>query len=529
MLDVSNRLKTSDPEYFYALCVSALFLSASLVIVSFSPESRIGSADVAISYAVLITWVSCRMMNRPGGTSALPFFLLGTAIFFGMGTYIAVHEPQAHNFFTIDEQEHLLSKVNLVNALSVFVIVLFAGIQGRRPAGGVPAHTAAKTLELFLPWLPGLLLLALPSHALAWITFPHVESNLLHSILRLIDFFTLFAVFIGAALFHRVRPVLRAIILMLVVLYFLEGMLSLSKRTMLSPILVLGSGFWIGGYYRRAAGLMFVTGVAAYFLLLTAIVPLGRGHALYHPFKNTVSERTQIVSEVLADLPNIDHSHRRDKAFSRLSPTQFSASFILSYDLGARGESLSQASYVLIPRIFWSDKPPITPGKHFDSIWRGAESTSGLGITYSAEAYWNYGWAGVVVVSIYMGLMIGWFSGRWYKYQRYGVAYIGVFIFHPWASRNLLLVESSVVGTFFGGMIKLAVLILLLDVTIRVLRALPLFADRLDAMVHPALVSPGPAPGMLAWVHRRIDLMRFYAEARRITFRFQSRKAVPAG
>lgn len=529
MIEFSLRLRFADPTYFQALAVSALYLAASVIVAVASPSSTVGTADVAIGYAILISIVACRMLNRGGGMSALPFFLLGTAIFFGLGTFLAVHEPQAHNHFTSDERAYTLWKVNLVNALSVFVIVVFAGFQGQRPAGKLRDDTAARTLGQIRPWLPMLLVVSIPCHALAWITFPHVEDSLLHSILRLVDFLPLFTTFVGAALFHRISTLQRILVLIIVVLYFCEGMLSLSKRTMLSPVLVMGTGLWIGGHYRKAAGLLFAAGVAAYFLLLTAIVPLGRGHVLYHNWKNTIAERAVIVGETVSNLHRIDHDHRRRKALARLSPTQFAASFILAHDLGASGDSLAQAPYVLIPRIVWSDKPLITPGNDFDTIWRGTESTSGLGITYSAEAYWNFGWAGVLVVSAYMGLMIGWFSGRWYKFQQHGLSHVGIFVFGPWAIRNLLLVESNVVGTFFGGMIKLAVLILALDLVIRLWRSVPLFVDRLDAIVHPALVSSGSRRGVIAWVGGRIDLMRFRSEARGMKFRFHTRKADPAG
>ncbi|MEM7212814.1 MAG: hypothetical protein AAF479_13130 [Pseudomonadota bacterium] len=528
MLEFSSRVRFADPTYVLALFVSAMFVAASFAVSVFAPDSTVNTADIAIGYAILITLVACMMLNRGGGMSAIAFFLLGTAIFFGLGTYLSVHEPQAHNYFTSDERAHVLSKVNLINALSVFVVVLFAGILGQRPAGGVPTDTATRTLDQLRPWLPTLLFVSIPCHALAWLTFPHVEHSLLHSILRLIDFLPLFSVFVGAALFHRINSLFRLIVVSLVLFYFAEGLLSLSKRTMLSPILVMGTGLWIGGYYRRVAATIFATAVAAYMLVLTAIVPLGRAHPLYHPWHNTIGERAQVVSETVANLPEIDHAHRRDKALARLSPTQFSATFVLSYDLGARGHSLEQASYVLIPRIFWSEKPLITPGRDFDSYWRGSEATSGLGIGYPAEAYWNHGWAGVVIVSAYLGLIVGWFTQRWYAFQRYGLSHVGIFVFGSWIMRNLLIVESNIVGTFFGGMIKLAVLILLLDATVRLLRSLPHFVDQLDAIAHPALVWPAPPRGIATWVRNRIDLMRFYSEARHMRFRSRPRQAALA-
>ena len=79
--------------------------------------------------------------------------------------------------------------------------------------------------------------------------------------------------------------------------------------------------------------------------------------------------------------------------------------------------------------------------------------------SFSAEAYWNYGWHGVIIVSLILGLCLDWFTRQWHTAASgqdlsfYLVA-LSVCI---WAAN----VESWIVGSYFGEFIIVLVLLIM--------------------------------------------------------------------
>ncbi len=82
----------------------------------------------------------------------------------------------------------------------------------------------------------------------------------------------------------------------------------------------------------------------------------------------------------------------------------------LPFEMGGTYEDVPT---VLVPRLLYPDKP--LSSLHTRSRWLvklGIQSweramTTAVAIPAPAEAYWNFGWAGVVVVPIVLGLMVG--------------------------------------------------------------------------------------------------------------------------
>ena len=123
---------------------------------------------------------------------------------------------------------------------------------------------------------------------------------------------------------------------------------------------------------------------------------------------------------------------------------------------------------MLIPRILWPDKPLIAPGSEFDTIFRGYIAQSSLAIGFIAEAYWNLGWLGVLLISAMIGLEIGWFTRRWHLFCQEGWSYSGIFFMGPLVLQQSLWVETNIVGGYVGGMVKLMLFVLAVDIAMRV-------------------------------------------------------------
>ena len=78
------------------------------------------------------------------------------------------------------------------------------------------------------------------------------------------------------------------------------------------------------------------------------------------------------------------------------------------------GETLKYLAFSFIPRIFWADKPFVTQSSWFTYYIGMArspeEATSATGITAIGELYWNFGYAGVILGMLILGLGFG---GLW--------------------------------------------------------------------------------------------------------------------
>jgi hypothetical protein len=119
----------------------------------------------------------------------------------------------------------------------------------------------------------------------------------------------------------------------------------------------------------------------------------------------------------------------------------------------------------MIPRVLWPEKPIITRfgtelnTQYYYVAGEPLQNSSSAAPTYSAEAYWTHGPPGVVLVSILLGLGIGWFTRCW-QLAMAGhdpAFFLIAFPVAIWAS----FVESWVVATYFGEFIIFVVILLL--------------------------------------------------------------------
>ena len=460
-------------SYGVALCVTGLFLTASLMSLGAPRIEPITSGLIALGYGVS-AWIAAALLIRGGGIlAALPFFLIGTGLFFGFGTFIAVIEPASANHFTYDQQVVLLPKVNSVNALAVFVAVLAAGpLCARLPAGAESGAGAAGATDAIAPLVPTLLVLALPVHAIDWVLFPALENPELNGILDMLVTVPVFAIFVGGVFWQRLGASERLMVAVLFTLVLAEGVLSLAKITAIMAFMSLGLGLWLGGRYRLIGVGVVLSAAVLYFQVLSPVVGFGRSHAVYDPLNNSISQRAQILVETYTAMPELESDAESSYAIARFSPTQFSAYFVASYDDGFAGETLEDAAVVLVPRLLWDNKPVIAPGRSFDGAWRGVEMFSSLAIGFPSEAYWNLGWIGVALVSAYIGMMLGWFSRKWFLFQARGIEHLGIFVMGAMVVRGAIWVETNIVGSYIGGWIKFAIMIMAIDMAIRLARTL---------------------------------------------------------
>jgi hypothetical protein len=100
------------------------------------------------------------------------------------------------------------------------------------------------------------------------------------------------------------------------------------------------------------------------------------------------------------------------------------------------GESFAQVLYGPIPRLIWANKPTSREevAQRYAVIFgrqseRGAETTA-VGLNLLVEGYWNFGWFGIGLVCVAVGLVVGamqtLFSGTHWALRAIGVAQIAM-------------------------------------------------------------------------------------------------------
>lgn len=103
--------------------------------------------------------------------------------------------------------------------------------------------------------------------------------------------------------------------------------------------------------------------------------------------------------------------------------------------------------YAPIPRTMWPEKPVVSIGWEIKRCVFGLYGLGGIPPGSIGEAYWNFGYAGVVVMWL-LGAVIGWVyrSLRDYVSQNKNIALIYVYIFLLWAFRAFSNSSSAMVG-----------------------------------------------------------------------------------
>ena len=454
--------------YLMALGTAALFFGVSFVAYSYGAVPPIVSGSIGVAFAICAGLSAIMLVLGGGGMASLPYFLIGAGLFYGMGTYFSVTVTRSSLFFTEGQQWQMLPQVNLVNALAIFCAVLSAGvICARRPKGAEDMPTMAQRLETMKVLLTPALALGLFVAGIQWITFPVIKNAMFASTISLLVSVPIFALFLSGSLWSESTRGQRATAVLLFFLVAIEGLLSASKLTTIMPILGFSFGLWIGERHRFFAVIMAALTIWLYIAMLSSFVPQIRGHVMYDPVNNSVTERALIISDIVSSLEERAVEATEKGTFARFSPTQFSAHFIASYDNNFPGDSLDNFLVVLVPRLLWPEKPIINPGQQFDTMWRDYEFMSSLAIGFPAEAYWNGGWHMVALVGLYIGLMVGWFSRKWFLFRRDGWVHGGVFFMSPLLVKSSIWVEANIVGAYIGGWVKYMLVILAIDYSIR--------------------------------------------------------------
>lgn len=123
-----------------------------------------------------------------------------------------------------------------------------------------------------------------------------------------------------------------------------------------------------------------------------------------------LGERWDIVQDYLDGSRGASASDDKQLGLLRLSYVNVDAFVMARYDAGLSGTTLRDAAAVFIPRVLWPDKPIITRlGGDLYFLVRGRDG-SAMGVGHFAEAYWNFGWSGIVPFMAVLALILSVFT-----------------------------------------------------------------------------------------------------------------------
>jgi hypothetical protein len=432
----------------------------------------LSSVTLPIATAVLFLVGSvvafCRMFAA-GGLSAIAFYVLGTGMAFGFGTAFSTVAP-GHAFETLFnelQQSRDLKAINLINSLSVTIVLLCALPLCGRYRGGGANSALNRALDVLQPFRIPLLAISGGMLAVQYSTFPVVEDLLLRSFVDKGRIVVPLSILLSFAVWWRISVAERLVACAICASAVTLGIIQLSKTDVLVPIAAATAGLFLARGSRVPPVVLAVATAFGYFAVLGPIVGAGRTDWRYDPLQNAFADRLMILNEI--DLsnaaPSVDGDSNMMDLLTRFAHAPYQSFLINEQREGRPGTSLEDGWAALVPRAVWPEKPDVTRfGLELYGLIVGTSNPeSFVAPTYTAEAFWNYGWLGVVLVSVLVGLELGWLSGKWLRLYLGGDLKLGILLFALPVALIAFWVETWIAATYLGGFLMFALLIKAVD------------------------------------------------------------------
>lgn len=341
------------------------------------------------------------------------WFRIATATYFGVGAiapYIANDETLVFikSLYSFSEQEAL--KVGLVNIVCIWTVLgvaTFFRIPPIAVLGGriiSPQSWTIRFAAIFL-MAGGFVryLIVLPASFGLLDNVPGVIMPLGKSYVV-----GLFLLVLAGLRGNRAAKVC-AIILLPIDLAV--GLLTFAKTEVMLTLIVTFLAFLHGRITitRIMLGLTIIFGI---YSQLDPIVHYGRakGWRQFRDAPISLSNRVELLRSYTDQQALPFELANRQTALSRLCYLNAAAMVIRYFDTGEPGWSMANAFIVVIPRFIWPNKPEITSvGKE---LYTRATQYDGSSISPGlfSEAYWNFGWLGLPILMIPLGVILSLFS-----------------------------------------------------------------------------------------------------------------------
>lgn len=194
------------------------------------------------------------------------------------------------------------------------------------------------------------------------------------------------------------------------------SLLTFSKREIISIIMFPAFGI-LSTRFSFSRILILVALLFTAYSFSQDIVRFGRaelaqssGFALQGTFSQRLDVLSRYFDGTTHDTNYGSNIDERQHGLMRVSYVNVDVFAVRRYDTGDVGNTYGNALAVFVPRILWPNKPIITNiGVEFYYLLTSQVGSS-FGMTLWAEAYWNFGWVGVVFMSVPLGIILAIFS-----------------------------------------------------------------------------------------------------------------------
>lgn len=475
----------------YFLLISAIYFAISIFLYLFKVNDSLSISALAVVFFSGCMLVTFLFIRNKGGLFPITWFIFGSGLFFGIGTLASAIRVHPHTTYLFGDDNFYLLKTNLLNSSSLLLVSIFAFVTFayKNNSSGEQAPYSFF-LQLSRKAFPVTFSLGVIFVLTKFICFPYPTSLLLLSLLSKL-YLLLPSIYLSyGMLFRSLSSVKRILVFFLVFLDATCGLLLVSKYQILIPFISLFIGF-LTFSTRCKKNLKYIFAFICLFIFIIPTVTLIRAHNIYSPTKNSLIERISIIKDVAVDRFNskkilvrlksepdkevktsINFTHDSSLSWSftgrikdvlrRFDVVSVQGFLMNEYEEGNPGNSFSKILYIFIPRVIWKDKPIMTNDgsdlhqKYFYIKGKPQARSSSLAPSYFGEIYWNYGYLGVIGLSIFMGILLGGLS-RISNASK--VSNNKFFMIYPVISIQLCTwsvdVESWIVSTLFGRLIIL--------------------------------------------------------------------------
>ena len=317
------------------------------------------------------------------------YFILGSSLLvFGDKELI----DNTKNIYSVELE--LALRINSIQAIGLsIVLIIISKLNLMWPTNII--NTLKKEIRFFDPMGHRTLIIATSFCFFSLINvflenIQYIDKNFLHGIYQIfqhagIGFSLVFFYYYG-----KFRNLVCLIVLLYLCFYLFNGFYFLNKTLIMAPIVFLLTCYAIN---KNSFKLIIVFFVGIFFLIqvLGSFVTYKRSYDGNFEFLETI---------------NPSKSKYTFKIWDRINYMSSQAAALDLYSDGDGGEGLRNIFWLFVPRFLNKDKPDVSSssGKFAKKFRTHGGSRDSPGVF--VEGYYNYGWNGLILVSIIIGLVV---------------------------------------------------------------------------------------------------------------------------
>jgi hypothetical protein len=257
-------------------------------------------------------------------------------------------------------------------------------------------------------WVVGVFVL-IGGSSMFFVVSTDIDANavVLPGIIRTMSQFLLVAIMVCAAQQGRNAGIYLTLAIAITVGHAIGGLIMLAKANVLLPLVALSAGLmWRIGIRRVLLPSLIV--ILSVYVLIGH--PVASTRNLYGPHDAFEwKERVELLSEALRP----EHRAQAEEKYygwARFSYTPAQAAAIVLYDSGRGDRDFELLGWSFLPRFLFPEKPQMSAsGREFHIKVTGVDnSQTGHGIFING--YYNLGWWGLIIVSIFAGCALAFTS-----------------------------------------------------------------------------------------------------------------------